>query len=273
MRQHQLRQTAINTGTSIGALSASSVSSPPLSYGGETPDDAYYRSADATPRMSLSQIERIQDELRRAQQQRTSSDLAQVAQQEIPPSDVQHFSIASDAGDELPPLEPIEQQPEEVDDEPNPYQTNLQYWNNDIEKMKQNPKITYNDLLFQLHMRGQLNEQDEKAVNDLPDELSKKIYLLRIVDKLIGKDDEDNQWQVRVNDELFRKRMREWRERGKRRRIIGKQPPTETQIVEGGASSSSSHPVRDILVSGAKAGAETLAKAGTTALAKSFLPV
>ena len=275
MRQHQLRQTAINTGTSIGALSASSVSSPPLSYGGQTPADAYqYGSPDATPRMSLDLINRIQDVLTSYNQQQASSDLSQVAQQALPPPDVQHFSIGSDDGDdEPPPLEPIEQQPEEVDDEPNPYQTNLQYWNNDIEKMKQNPKITYNDLLFQLHMRGQLNEQDEKAVNDLPDELSKKIYLLRIVDKLIGKDDEDNQWQVRVNDELFRKRMREWREQGKRRRIIGKQPPTETQIVEGGASSSSSHPVRDILVSGAKAGAETLAKAGATALAKSFLPV
>ena len=39
------------------------------------------------------------------------------------------------------------------------------------------------------------------------------------------------------------------------------------------SSSSSSSTARDIFVSGAKAGVETLAKAGATALAKSFLPV
>ena len=39
------------------------------------------------------------------------------------------------------------------------------------------------------------------------------------------------------------------------------------------ASSSSSGTIKDIVVSGAKAGVETLAKAGATALAKSFLPV
>ena len=36
MRQIQLRNTAVNTGSSMGALSASVVSSPPLSYGGQT---------------------------------------------------------------------------------------------------------------------------------------------------------------------------------------------------------------------------------------------
>ena len=46
--------------------------------------------------------------------------------------------------------------------------------------------------------------------------------------------------------------------------------PPETRIQQ--PSSSSSGTLKDIVVSGAKAGVETLAKAGATALAKSFLP-
>ena len=53
------------------------------------------------------------------------------------------------------------------------------------------------------------------------------------------------------------------------KRVRGKQTPT-TEIQP---STSSSSTAKDILVSGAKAGVETLAKAGATALAKSFLPV
>ena len=334
--------------------------------------------------MTLQQITAIQDELLRQHQQQTSSNLAEVAQQDQPPSDVEQYTIATD--EDLPPLEPIPQEEEEEEQEEdeeedeieevmrifeeiemhksdkaitkhtlskfnlnnwasiNPkiqshntlitlfkiaekmgklnheeqqrfndiyykykskeidqytmktgadelfyqtfqqgkeyttieelslYQTNLVYWNNDIETMKQNPKITSDDLLFQLYLRGQLKETDEKAINELPDDLSKKIYLLKIVEQLIGDTPEDNEWQITINDELLRKRKREWKERGKRRRITGKQPPpTETQMAS--SSSSSSTPLRDIAVAGAKAGAQELAKAGAQALAKSFLPV
>ena len=47
--------------------------------------------------------------------------------------------------------------------------------------------------------------------------------------------------------------------------------PPEVRIQQ--PSSSSSGTLKDVFVSGAKAGVETLAKAGATALAKSFLPV
>ena len=46
---------------------------------------------------------------------------------------------------------------------------------------------------------------------------------------------------------------------------------SSTELVPSQQSSSSTS--KDILVRGAKAGVETLAKAGATALAKSFLPV
>ena len=64
--------------------------------------------------MTLEQINTIQDDMRRHQQQQASSSLAEVAQQELPPSDVQQFSIATD---ELPPLEDIPQEEGEEEEE------------------------------------------------------------------------------------------------------------------------------------------------------------
>ena len=60
-------------------------------------------------------------------------------------------------------------------------------------------------------------------------------------------------------------------------KVMGEVKPTEqpssssSGIVPSQPASSST--AKDILVSGAKAGVETLAKAGATALAKSFLPL
>ena len=271
IRQTQLRQTAIATGSSMGVLS----------YGGRTPIGAYNADGFETPdsddyQMSIEQIDRIRAELDRHKQQRqqaqtsaisgTRNDLDEAHSQSLP------VGINVD-DDDMPSLETVEQEESEEelipaeDTQPNPYQRGLLYWNNDIEKMKTNQKINHDDLLFQLHIRGQLTDKMETDVDNLPDELSKKLYLLRIVENLIGTEPEDNEWQTMVNDELLRKRIKEWRGRGK---MEGRR--TETQIAKSGSSSSST-PLRDIAVAGAKAGVETLAKAGATAIAKSFLPV
>ena len=286
IRQTQLRQTAMATGSSMGVLS----------YGGRTPIGAYNADGFETPdsddyQMSIEQMDRIRAELDRHKQQRqqaqtsaisgTRSDLDEAHSQSLPvginvddDGDGEQSSPSGQSrDDDMPPLEPIQQEESEEelipaeDTKPNPYQRGLLYWNNDIEKMKTNQKINYDDLLFQLHIRGQLTDKMETDVANLPDELSKKLYLLRIVENLIGTEPEDNEWQTMVNDELLRKRIKEWRDRGKTK---GRR--TETQIAQS-SSSSSSTPLRDIAVAGAKAGVETLAKAGATAIAKSFLPV
>ena len=203
MRQHQLRQTAMNTESSMGALSASVVSSPPLSYGGQTPSDAYYRSADATPRMTLEQINTIQDEMRRHQQQQASSSLAEVAQQELPPSDIQPFSIATDdEGGDMPPLEtPTEVAEEEEEEESGdddetqvPPQTRKHKetidYNENISRWKQSD-ISIDDILFQLHLRGiQLTKEQEEEMEKLKikgkgKSPTKKDYLLNYVERLI----------------------------------------------------------------------------------------
>ena len=61
--------------------------------------------------------------------------------------------------------------------------------------------------------------------------------------------------------------MEEW---GQMKKGKGKGSGADKLVPSQSASSSAT---KDILVAGAKAGVETLAKAGATALAKSFLPV
>ena len=221
IRQTQLRQTAMATGSSMGVLS----------YGGRTPIGAYNADGFETPgsndyQMSIEQIDRIRAELDRHKQQRqqaqtsaisgTRSNLDEAHSQSLPVG-----INVEDSESDMPPLEPIQQEESEEelipaeDTRPNPYQRGLLYWNNDIEKMKTNQKINYDDLLFQLHIRGQLTDKMQTDVDNLPDELSKKLYLLRIVENLIGTEPEDNEWQTMVNDELLRKRIKEWRDRGK----------------------------------------------------------
>ena len=67
------------------------------------------------------------------------------------------------------------------------------------------------------------------------------------------------QWTNEVNDQLLKSRTEEWKQ------MKGKGKGS------GSASSSSGlDTIKDIAVSGAKAGVETLAKAGATALANHF---
>ena len=93
-----------------------------------------------------------------------------------------------------------------------PFQRAIQYWKNDIDEIRQNQNITYEDLMFQLHTRGQLSEAIQQTVEDIPDDDSRKIYLLRIIQRLIGTGREDNEWQVTVNQELFKKTLKDWQE-------------------------------------------------------------
>ena len=84
-------------------------------------------------------------------------------------------------------------------------------------------------------------------------ETTKKQYLLNIIEGLI----KSGKW----NNENTMKGGK-----GK-----GSGGASSSELVPSQQSASST--AKDILVSGAKAGVETLAKAGATALAKSFLPV
>ena len=99
-----------------------------------------------------------------------------------------------------------------ADDTVRPYQKNILYFNNDIEAMKNNERLDYNDLLFQLYVRGRLTDEITNRVEALPDEISRKIYLLTIVRDLIGDGTGDNNWQIGVESNLLNSRIREWRQ-------------------------------------------------------------
>ena len=124
--------------------------------------------------------------------------------------------------------------------------------------------VSADDIVFQLYLRGiTLEKEQEDELNRLKTKgkgktPTKKDYLLNFIEKLMM----TGQWTNEVNDQLLKSRTEEWKQ------MKGKGKGS------GSASSSSGlDTLKDIAVSGAKAGVETLAKAGATALAKSFLPV
>ena len=117
----------------------------------------------------------------------------------------------------MPETEPLQTDASEeelipADDTVRPYQKNILYLNNDIEAMKNNERLDYNDLLFQLYVRGRLTDEITNRVEALPDDISRKIYLLTIVRDLIGDGTGDNNWQIGVESNLLNSRIREWRQ-------------------------------------------------------------
>ena len=73
---------------------------------------------------------------------------------------------------------------------------------------------------------------------------------MRVIENLIGTEPEENEWQTMVNDELLKKRIKEWRNRNKRK----------------GASSSSSGGIGGAIASGAKALGGAVLDAGKEAV-------
>ena len=103
--------------------------------------------------------------------------------------------------------------------------------------------------MFQLHARGQLSEAIQQTVEEMPDDDTRKICLLRIIEKLIGSGGEDNEWQVAVNQELFKKRLKDWQEMRKPKQGVVKSflASAGSAVVEAGKEA-----VKDALIAGAQ---------------------
>ena len=239
LRQTQLRQTAMATGSSMGILS----------YGGRTPLGAYNADGFETPdsddyRMTAEQISRIRAELeagerrqREAQQASSSSarsDLSDATSQSLP-AGVPIHSMATD--EDLPPLETPtevaeeeEEEEEEDDDETQvppqsrKHKETIDY-NENIDRWRQKD-ISVDDILFQLHLRGiQLTEEQEEEMDKLKikgkgKSPTKKDYLINYIERLI----QTGKWTDEVNDQLLQKRMEDWRQmkKGKGKGMIRK---------------------------------------------------
>ena len=159
------------------------------------------------------------------------------------PSEVYSMATAKSSDDELPPLEPImtedeavkriqgaqrglmtrnEERREQTRDsadssstvqqrqtrthkETIDYSTDINHWKGSTVKEE--------DILFQLHLRGAglTEEQEQQYSNTKKKGKGKKetgrTYLVGLVEKLIN----SGKWTTKVNDELLRKRMEDWR--------------------------------------------------------------
>ena len=240
LRQTQLRQTAMATGSSMGILS----------YGGRTPLGAYNADGFETPdsddyRMTAEQINRIRAELelgerrqREAQQASSSSarsDLSDATSQSLP-AGVPIHSMATD--EDLPPLETPtevaeEEEEEEGEDDDDETQVPPQSrkhketidYNENIDRWK-NKDVSVDDILYQLHLGGiKLTEEQEEEMDKLKikgkgKSPTKKDYLINYVERLI----QTGKWTDEVNDQLLQKRMEDWRQikKGKGKGIIRK---------------------------------------------------
>ena len=272
VRQAQLRQTGIMARTSTGTSSIRTSGFTTLAEVYEMDDGDDMTSEEAT--RIRAEIERYLQRQQQAQQTSSStarSDVDVAHRQSLP------VGMNIDEEEELPPLEtPTEiAEEDEEDDEDEElipddemktpsrkHKTTIDYDEN-INKWRSR-NVSADDIMFQLYLRGiTLEKEQEDELNRLKTKgkgktLTKKDYLLNFIEKLMM----TGQWINEVNDQLLKSRTEEWKQ------MKGKGKGS------GSASSSSGlDTLKDIAVSGAKAGVETLAKAGATALAKSFLPV
>ena len=237
VRQAQLKKAGIDTRTSPGMVDL-------RAQGFATPSEAEFSDPEEMERLNAGLenfrrglVEREQNAIakinasilgdtekyrERARQQEfeisemARSDLDEAHRQQLPAGVDLSQPASSSQPATIPAQQPADSSEEEIipadDTSGQPFQRAIQYWNNDINEMRQKQNVTYEDLMFQLHARGQLPEAIQEKVEELPDDDSRKIYLLRIIEKLIGSGGEDNEWQVAVNQKLFKKRLKDWQE-------------------------------------------------------------
>ena len=286
VRQAQLRQTAISTGSSMGVLTSSGFTTPAEVY--DMDDDDDMTSEEAT--RIRAEMERYLQRQQQTQQSSSSTartDLDEAHRQSLP-AGVEMYRMNTEGTDDMQSLINVEEGEEEeyFDDDPElipaddeeetkapplsrkhketiDYSTKITKW--------QDRSVQEDDIRFQLFLRGiELTPEQEEEITKLKVKgkgrnQTRKDYLINYIDSLI----KSGKWTDQVNDQLLQKRMVEWREMKKGK---GKgSGASSSDLVPAQQSASST--AKDILISGAKAGVETLAKAGATALAKSFLPV
>ena len=279
-RRASLKHAGIKAGASTASLSIPSMgfNTPPEVYEVDDDEEGDVYEIDGHRfkiRTELEEGLRRQEQASQTTAGRARSDLDEVHTQSVPAGVPVHSIATDEEEEEMPPLESVEEGEEEEDFENDEevdettssaikhkntidYDTNISRW--------RHRDVSVDDIMFQLYLRGiTLEKSQEVEMDRLRNKgkgrtPTKKDYLLNFVEKLI----ETGQWTDEINDQLLKSRKKEWDEMKKKGKGKG----------SGGASSSSGmDTLKDIAVSGAKAGVETLAKAGATALAKSFLPV
>ena len=257
VRQAQLRQTAISTGSSMGVLTSSGFTTPAEVYEA-TDDDDDMTSEEATRiRAEMERYLQRQQQAQQASASSSRSDLDEAHRQSLP-TGVEMYRMNTGGTDEMTPLETpteiVEEEEEEEEESEDDEEVEVDN-NNDLKYWE---RKTLKQLEEQLELRGiqldkkQLQEMERLKPKGKGKDMTKKQYLLNVIEGLI----KSGKW----NNENAMK--------GGKGKGSG---ASSSDLVPSQQSASST--AKDILISGAKAGVETLAKAGATALAKSFLPV
>ena len=255
VRRAQLRQRGITAGISTGLVSS----------GFTTPAEVYEMDTDEEGEGFVIDGQRfnirteLEEGLRRREQasqttaERARSDLDEVNSQSIP-AGVEMYRMDTGGTDE------VDDEDIAVYEDDANYTPNIRFWGNK----------TVEYIKYQFFLRGiEVPNRDELSDKDLykagtRNRRTYKDYLLDLIED--SKD--DGAWTEPIDEEEVKERKQKW----KMKKGRGKGSGISSSLVPSQPASSSST-TKDILVSGAKAGVETLAKAGATALAKSFLPV
>ena len=194
MRQAQLRQTAMATGSSMGVLSAASSGfNTPLAIelldGQELSSDEITR-IQAEMEAHNQRMKEARDRVIRS----ASSDLVDVHSQSLPVGVPVH-SMASDvASDTMPELEPIDGADEESQEEEDEVSLTDKIGlvgDFDPDNHINNQDVKSTGLLFQLYVRDSLSDEMMELTDRLPNEQKKKQYLVSIIEGL----KETEEWQ------------------------------------------------------------------------------
>ena len=295
LRQAQLTHAGINTGTSTGMRDIEDMRNFRKRLGFETPSgtelddpdemDMFYAKVENFSQQRkereqkaieiinasiLGDTERYREMVRQQQfeiSEMAKNDLADVHGQGLPagvPVHSMDVPVTTNQG-YPPPLPPPPLQEEEEEEEDSGDLTNRfgLIGEFDPDKLLDDQNIKSTGLMFQLFVRGLLSDEMIELTDRLPNEEKKKRYLVSIIEGL----KETDEWQqTGFSGKRVKQEVKKFRDM---RRNIRNKPKTQEVTQE---ASSSSTPLRDIAISGAKVGVETLAKAGATAIAKSFLP-
>ena len=131
---------------------------------------------------------------------------------------------------------------EAIDDLPQNQKTVLFTNSFDFQKILTDNTITHEDLIFQLFFRNKYSNDIKSGMEEQPNDITKKIYLLGIIKGLI----DDNEWGVEFNARSRKQKLAEW-VRFKKSNI---QQPSSSSSGIGGA-----------IAEGAREGAKAVAKA------------
>ena len=131
---------------------------------------------------------------------------------------------------------------EEIDNLPQNQKTVLFTNSSDFQQILTNNNITHEDLIFQLFFRDKYNDTVKRAVEEQPNDISKKIFLLGIIKGLI----DENDWSVQFDATSRKQKLAEW--------VRFKKSNMQQ-------SSSSSSGIGGAIAEGAREGAKAVAKA------------